>query len=95
VVDARTVLRISEESLVECNDMVSIDDLNEGVILHNLARRFEKGSIYTWIGSVIAAVNPVNAMPHLYGSDMMCSASTAAASDKAANPHIYVCVCKY
>eukprot|EP01119_Soliformovum_irregulare_P019453 TRINITY_DN6156_c0_g1_i1.p1 TRINITY_DN6156_c0_g1~~TRINITY_DN6156_c0_g1_i1.p1 ORF type:complete len:1408 (-),score=424.58 TRINITY_DN6156_c0_g1_i1:57-4280(-) len=64
-------------ALVKCHsldttfdDMVTMPDLNEPSLLHNLRRRFEEGLIYTSIGSIIVAVNPYLVLP-LYGTAVM------------------------
>lgn len=48
------------------DDMVSISDLNEASILWNLRLRYDNNNIYTYIGSVLVAVNPYR-MFDIYG----------------------------
>ncbi|KAK2710830.1 hypothetical protein QYM36_012124, partial [Artemia franciscana] len=47
-------------------DMINIDDLNEASILWNLRVRYDKELIYTYIGSILIAVNPYR-MSDAYG----------------------------
>uniref|UniRef100_A0ABM5F0J4 Unconventional myosin-XV n=1 Tax=Pogona vitticeps TaxID=103695 RepID=A0ABM5F0J4_9SAUR len=43
-------------------------ELQERVVLHNIKRRFERGLIYTYIGSILVSVNPYQ-MYNIYGTD--------------------------
>ena len=45
--------------------------LNEPSVLWNLKVRYRTDDIYTYTGSILIAVNPFAAMPHLYGLHMM------------------------
>lgn len=42
---------------------VSFEDLNESTLLENLRQRFEAGHIYTYVGSILIAVNPFKFHP--------------------------------
>lgn len=45
------------------NDLITLPHLHEPAILHAVGERFKKGSIYTWTGPVIIAVNPFQRLP--------------------------------
>ncbi|KAI1902045.1 hypothetical protein AGOR_G00040680, partial [Albula goreensis] len=47
-------------------DMAALGDLHDGAIMHNLFLRYQQKNIYTYIGSILAAVNPYQPIPHLY-----------------------------
>nr|XP_016848428.1 PREDICTED: unconventional myosin-X isoform X2 [Anolis carolinensis] len=47
-------------------DMAALIDLHEGAIMHNLFQRYQQDKIYTYIGSIVASVNPYKAIPGLY-----------------------------
>uniref|UniRef100_A0A7N8XHT5 Myosin X n=1 Tax=Mastacembelus armatus TaxID=205130 RepID=A0A7N8XHT5_9TELE len=47
-------------------DMATLEDLHDGAILHNLFLRYQQRHIYTYIGSILAAVNPYQPFPGLY-----------------------------
>ncbi|XP_069124565.1 unconventional myosin-Id-like [Argopecten irradians] len=51
-------------------DMINLSVLDEGTILHNLQARYERERIYTFVGSILASVNPYK-MFNIYGRDMV------------------------
>ena len=52
-------------------DMATLGDLHEGAILYNIRKRYENNEIYTYIGSILAAVNPFKRLGELYGPEMI------------------------
>jgi myosin V len=58
-------------SLVGVDDMVKMDALTEGSVLHTLTVRYAAGSIYTSVGSILVAVNPYRHLPDLYAENVM------------------------
>uniref|UniRef100_A0A8D3CG79 Myosin X n=1 Tax=Scophthalmus maximus TaxID=52904 RepID=A0A8D3CG79_SCOMX len=53
-------------SVAGVEDMATLEDLHDGAIMHNLFLRYRQRHIYTYIGSILAAVNPYQALPGLY-----------------------------
>ncbi|XP_077413227.1 unconventional myosin-X [Vanacampus margaritifer] len=47
-------------------DMAALEDLHDGAIMHNLFLRYRQRHIYTYIGSILAAVNPYQPLAGLY-----------------------------
>ena len=43
--------------------MTSLPHLHEPGVLHNLAVRYTDGSIYTWTGGILIALNPFAPIP--------------------------------
>ncbi|XP_063965090.1 unconventional myosin-X-like isoform X3 [Lytechinus pictus] len=56
---------------VGLEDMAKLQELHEGSILENIQRRYDKDRIYTYIGSILCAVNPYKTIPGIYGDDIM------------------------
>uniref|UniRef100_A0A7M4FDX9 Myosin X n=1 Tax=Crocodylus porosus TaxID=8502 RepID=A0A7M4FDX9_CROPO len=59
-----TVMHQASVETVE--DMAALVDLHEGSIMHNLFQRYQQDKIYTYIGSIVASVNPYKTIPGLY-----------------------------
>jgi myosin-5 len=51
--------------------MTALSYLHEPGVLWNLRQRFQFDEIYTYTGSILIAVNPFAALPHIYGTHMM------------------------
>lgn len=60
---ANTPLSEEERAAGADNDLITLPHLHEPAILHAVSERFEHGSIYTWTGPVIIAVNPFQRLP--------------------------------
>ncbi|XP_033097030.1 unconventional myosin-IXa-like [Anneissia japonica] len=52
----------------EYNDLCNLPDLNEDLLLKNLVTRFKQGKIYTYVGSILIAINPFKFYP-IYNPD--------------------------
>uniref|UniRef100_G3UFP7 Myosin X n=1 Tax=Loxodonta africana TaxID=9785 RepID=G3UFP7_LOXAF len=48
------------------DDMATLTELHGGSIMYNLFQRYQRNQIYTYIGSIIASVNPYKTIPGLY-----------------------------
>ena len=51
-------------------DMIKLTDLNEASLLWNLRLRYDSNLIYTYVGSILLAVNPYR-MFDIYGADII------------------------
>ncbi|CAI9549574.1 unnamed protein product [Staurois parvus] len=47
----------------ECEDLCGLPDLNERTLLETLRTRFRQEKIYTYVGSILVAVNPFRFLP--------------------------------
>ncbi|CCG81796.1 putative Myosin type II heavy chain [Taphrina deformans PYCC 5710] len=55
--------RVNPPKFDGIQDMASLTYLNEPSVAHNLEQRYESGSIYTYSGLFLVAVNPYRALP--------------------------------
>eukprot|EP00903_Cladosiphon_okamuranus_P009465 g9021.t2 len=91
-----TVTKVSEERLQRgdpsclkgVEDMVKMDILTVGSVLHNLRTRYANRDIYTSVGSILAAINPYVLIPSLYDEKCM-DLYANMATDAGAPPHPY------
>ena len=44
-------------------NMVKLNELNEPTILHSLRARYRRDDIYTYVGTILIAVNPFKLLP--------------------------------
>ncbi|XP_076837392.1 unconventional myosin-X [Brachyhypopomus gauderio] len=81
------VYEMHSSSVCGVEDMAALQDLHEGAILHNLHLRYTKQCIYTYIGSILAAVNPYRQLQELY--DVSCVERYSRHHLGEIPPHIY------
>ncbi|KAH8062087.1 hypothetical protein JL720_13292 [Aureococcus anophagefferens] len=65
-VRAVAAFKAGEAGQAEAEDGSAFNDLSEGPLLHNLRKRYGKDGIYTWVGSILVAVNPFQVLPNCY-----------------------------
>ncbi|XP_058876562.1 unconventional myosin-X-like [Acipenser ruthenus] len=81
------VMAMHSTSIEGVEDMAALGDLHEGAIMHNLYRRYQHNSIYTYIGSILASVNPYKVIPGLYDTPTVESYSKHHLGE--ISPHIF------
>ncbi|XP_041100399.1 unconventional myosin-X-like [Polyodon spathula] len=74
-------------SIEGVEDMAALGNLHEGAIMHNLYLRYQHNIIYTYIGSILASVNPYKIIPGLYDSPTVESYSKHHLGE--ISPHIF------
>lgn len=63
VADFLTSFLRQSTSSKEYPDLCNLPDLNEQTLLENIKARFTSGNIYTYVGSILIAVNPFKFFP--------------------------------
>ncbi|XP_041103158.1 unconventional myosin-X-like [Polyodon spathula] len=81
------LMAMHSTSIEGVEDMATLDDLHEGAIMHNLYLRYQHNVIYTYIGSILASVNPYKIIPGLYDSPTVESYSKHHLGE--ISPHIF------
>jgi hypothetical protein len=69
------------------SDVTQLLSLTEESVMQNTMVRFARDEIYTFVGSVLLAVNPYKPIPSLYGEQAMASFEQSSLVD--APPHVY------
>lgn len=70
-------------------NLVDLDELSEGAILHHVRLRFQKQLIYTHVGSILVAVNPFENLD-IYGDRDIRRAMEASTSGQSSYPHVFM-----
>ncbi|KAL5473815.1 hypothetical protein EMCRGX_G028372 [Ephydatia muelleri] len=70
LVSLREVRIRSDDGENGIEDMTKMSDLHEGALIHNLRKRFKRKTIYTYVGSILIAVNPYEVYS-IYGTDVV------------------------
>lgn len=63
--------------------------MSEGAILHHVRKRFLESNIYTFVGSILVAVNPFKAL-NIYSNDQLQRANSIISVGDIAYPHVFV-----
>jgi len=82
-----TSTQVHSSSLTSIADMVNLGELSEASMLHNVRMRYHDNKIYTYIGTVLIAVNPYREIKNFYDVNIMRSYVNAELTDN--QPHIY------
>lgn len=54
-----TFSSVTMQALEEnCDNLVDLESYNEGIIIHNIRKRFAVDNIYTLVGNILIALNP-------------------------------------
>eukprot|EP00049_Salpingoeca_infusionum_P014556 m.275108 g.275108 ORF g.275108 m.275108 type:complete len:2303 (+) comp15693_c0_seq2:157-7065(+) len=69
-VDKEKVRVMGQTSVDGVEDMIHLQDLHEGSLLHNIKIRYERQQIYSYTGSILVAVNPYQQFD-IYSVDMV------------------------
>ena len=78
---------IERDPQMGMSDVTMLLSLTEESVMQNTMVRFSRDEIYTFIGSVLLAVNPYKRIPSLYSEEMMKHFESSSLVDVA--PHVY------
>ncbi len=93
--DERFEINLSDEfrpvhpsSLIAIENLVNLEELSEGAILHNLRSRYEKNEIYTYISTIVLSINPYKLLPY-YGPSTIEKYRDGLSKRDQMAPHVY------
>jgi myosin-6 len=92
----KSVTVIHDDISAAVPDMITLNDLNEAMLLHNLRMRFKDRHIYTAVDSIIVSINPYERLETLYDAANVALYRTEADRrlageevDASLPPHVY------
>jgi myosin heavy subunit len=71
-----------------CHNLVDLESFSEGMILHHIRKRYSQDAIYTFVGSILVAVNPYKTLS-IYQTNDIESVFTMKKNKEAGAPHIF------
>lgn len=95
LIDIKKTLEYSKAAENGLADMVEIDELNKASLTYNLANRYKKNQIYTYVGPILLALNPFGPVAGISGPAVMklyseiITAKQPLQLKKQLDPHIY------
>ncbi len=84
---ARSLEVAGSHLMDDVTNLVELDELSEGAILHHTRKRYYEKKIYTFVGAILVAVNPFENID-IYGPDDISRATNSKATGL--YPHVYV-----
>lgn len=81
---------VAESIEVISDNLAEMEVFNEGVILHQIKQRYLSDHIYTFVGSILVALNPYRTMD-IYSDEVMMTVSQDIKSGRASTcqPHVF------
>ncbi|GMH48612.1 hypothetical protein TrVE_jg14477 [Triparma verrucosa] len=73
---------------LDMENLVDLDAFSEGSILHHVRKRYYQDKIYTYVGSILVAVNPFQRID-IYGSSVVKHYKNSVNSSEPPAPHVY------
>ena len=86
-IGVNTVTNMHPSSQKGVEDMATLVDLHEAAILYNIRLRYSQANIYTFIGSILSAVNPYKDLGPIYTDEIITRYNKKALGELP--PHIF------
>ena len=78
-----------ESSFAEIPNLILLMEVDKPTILNNLRGRFFKDEIYTWLGTILVALNPFKMIPGIYDDDVIEMHRECRNNRTEAPPHVF------
>lgn len=72
----------------ECDNLVNLENFSEGIILHHVKKRFTADEIYTFVGTILIAVNPYKNLD-IYDLALVDKIYTLTKFNEVVPPHVF------
>ena len=69
-------------------NMIDLESFSEGIILHQCRARYQKDQIYTFVGTILVAVNPFRSLD-IYNDKEITKHKQMARGTEAPEPHVF------
>ncbi|GMI30161.1 hypothetical protein TeGR_g7112 [Tetraparma gracilis] len=69
-------------------NLIDLESFSEGIILHQCRARYQKDLIYTFVGTILVAVNPFRALP-IYTDEYINRHRSQARGSESPDPHVF------
>lgn len=80
---------IAHGSLEEtCENLVNLESFSEGIILHHTKKRFMEDKIYTFVGTILIALNPYKSID-IYGPQLLDRIFNLTKQNETVPPHVF------
>lgn len=72
----------------DCDNLVNLENFSEGIILHHVKKRFAVDEIYTFVGTILVAVNPYKPL-NIYDVALVDKIYNLTKFNGAVPPHVF------
>ncbi len=72
----------------DCDNLVDLESFSEGIILHHAKKRFSEDKIYTFVGSILIALNPYKSID-MYGLPVIDRIFNLTKQNETVPPHVF------
>ncbi|GMH55653.1 hypothetical protein TrST_g11594 [Triparma strigata] len=69
-------------------NLIDLESFSEGIILHQCGERYKKEKIYTFVGTILVAVNPFKRLD-IYNDEVIAHYKAAAKTSETPEPHVF------
>ncbi len=74
---------------VQLNNLINLDEIHEGAVIHLLRERYNANSIYTAVGSILISINPYQQLPLYSSAIIQAYRNRTAENSLTLAPHVF------
>ncbi|GMH78324.1 hypothetical protein TL16_g07756 [Triparma laevis f. inornata] len=84
--DLETVEQLELDNILP--NLIDLESFSEGIILHQCGERYKREKIYTFVGTILVAVNPFKRLD-IYNEEVIAHYKAAAKTSETPEPHVF------